>query len=42
MPSIVADIPNRAGLFVFPVMLIYTLCSYSVFKGKVDDSAGHY
>ncbi|HEY0209050.1 MAG TPA: cytochrome d ubiquinol oxidase subunit II [Acerihabitans sp.] len=30
-----------AGLFIFPLMLIYTLCSYNVFKGKVDDSAGY-
>jgi cytochrome d ubiquinol oxidase subunit II len=31
-----------AGLFVFPLMLIYTYCSYNVFKGKVDGSAEHH
>jgi cytochrome d ubiquinol oxidase subunit II len=31
-----------AGLIVFPLMLIYTACSYHVFRGKVDVSAGHY
>jgi len=30
------------GLFVYPVMLIYTVYSYRVFKGKVDLSSGHY
>jgi cytochrome d ubiquinol oxidase subunit II len=31
------------GLFVFPLMLVYTAISYSVFRGKIrsDDSA-HY
>jgi cytochrome bd ubiquinol oxidase subunit II len=28
-----------AGLFVFPLMLIYTAISYSVFRGKVETSA---
>jgi len=31
-----------AGLFVFPLMLIYTIVSYSVFRGKVVTSAEHY
>jgi cytochrome bd ubiquinol oxidase subunit II len=30
------------GLFVYPLMLIYTIYSYNVFKGKVDLSSGHY
>jgi cytochrome bd ubiquinol oxidase subunit II len=30
------------GLFVFPLMLIYTVISYSVFRGKVRPTAGHY
>jgi cytochrome d ubiquinol oxidase subunit II len=31
-----------AGLFVFPLMLIYTVISYSVFRGKIRSTAGHY
>jgi cytochrome d ubiquinol oxidase subunit II len=31
-----------AGLFVYPLMLIYTVYSYNVFKGKVDLTSGHY
>jgi cytochrome bd ubiquinol oxidase subunit II len=31
-----------AGLFVFPLMLVYTYLSYRVFNGKVDISSGHY
>jgi cytochrome d ubiquinol oxidase subunit II len=31
-----------AGLFVFPLMLAYTLCGYTVFKGKVDVTSEHY
>jgi cytochrome bd ubiquinol oxidase subunit II len=31
-----------AGLFVYPLMLIYTAHSYNVFKGKVDLISGHY
>jgi cytochrome d ubiquinol oxidase subunit II len=31
-----------AGLFVFPLMLIYTVISYSVFRGKVSPTAGQY
>jgi cytochrome d ubiquinol oxidase subunit II len=30
-----------AGLFIFPLMLIYTAVSYSVFRGKVR-TAEHY
>ena len=30
------------GLFVYPLMLIYTIYSYNVFKGKVDLTSGHY
>jgi cytochrome d ubiquinol oxidase subunit II len=29
------------GLFVFPLMLLYTAISYSVFRGKVPPTAGH-
>jgi cytochrome d ubiquinol oxidase subunit II len=31
-----------AGVFVFPLMLLYTVISYTVFRGKVRPSAGHY
>jgi cytochrome bd ubiquinol oxidase subunit II len=31
-----------AGLFVFPLMLIYTAVSYYVFRGKVRPAAQHY
>jgi cytochrome d ubiquinol oxidase subunit II len=30
------------GLFVFPLMLVYTAISYGVFRGKVGTSSGHY
>ena len=30
------------GLFVFPLMLLYTAISYRVFRGKVRPTAGHY
>ena len=30
------------GLFVFPLMLIYTVISYSVFRGKVRPTTNHY
>jgi len=30
------------GLFVYPLMLVYTAYSYHVFKGKVDLTSGHY
>jgi cytochrome d ubiquinol oxidase subunit II len=31
-----------AGLFVFPLMLLYTAISYSVFRGKIARTANHY
>jgi cytochrome bd ubiquinol oxidase subunit II len=30
------------GLFIFPLMLIYTAVSYRVFRGKVKTTAAHY
>jgi cytochrome bd ubiquinol oxidase subunit II len=30
------------GLFVFPLMLLYTVISYTVFRGKVRPTAHHY
>jgi cytochrome d ubiquinol oxidase subunit II len=30
------------GLFVFPLMLLYTVISYAVFRGKVRPTADHY
>jgi cytochrome d ubiquinol oxidase subunit II len=30
------------GIFVFPLMLIYTVISYRVFRGKVGTTASHY
>ena len=30
------------GLFIFPLMLLYTAISYSVFRGKVRSTADHY
>jgi cytochrome d ubiquinol oxidase subunit II len=30
------------GLFVYPLMLVYSVYSYNVFKGKVDPTSGHY
>jgi cytochrome d ubiquinol oxidase subunit II len=30
------------GLFVFPLMLVYTAVSYTVFRGKVGTTSGHY
>jgi cytochrome bd ubiquinol oxidase subunit II len=30
------------GLFVFPLMLLYTVVSYSVFRGKIGSTAEHY
>ena len=31
-----------AGLFVFPLMLLYTVISYTVFRGKVRPTTNHY
>jgi cytochrome bd ubiquinol oxidase subunit II len=30
------------GLFILPLMLLYTVISYTVFRGKVRPTAGHY
>jgi cytochrome bd ubiquinol oxidase subunit II len=30
------------GLFVFPLMLLYTVISYSVFRGKIRPTIDHY
>ena len=30
------------GLFVFPLMLLYTAIGYTVFRGKVKPTTGHY
>jgi cytochrome d ubiquinol oxidase subunit II len=30
------------GLFVFPLMLLYTVISYSVFRGKIKEKTVHY
>jgi cytochrome d ubiquinol oxidase subunit II len=30
------------GLFVFPLMLLYTIVSYTVFRGKAQTTDGHY
>ena len=30
------------GLFVFPLMLLYTAISYTVFRGKVRPTTNHY
>jgi hypothetical protein len=30
------------GLFVFPLMLIYTVVSYSIFRGKTGLTSQHY
>jgi cytochrome d ubiquinol oxidase subunit II len=31
-----------AGLFIFPLMLLYTATNYTVFRGRVRPDAGHY
>jgi cytochrome bd ubiquinol oxidase subunit II len=31
-----------AGVFVFPLTLLYTVINYIVFRGRVKPSAGHY
>jgi cytochrome d ubiquinol oxidase subunit II len=31
-----------AGLVVFPLMLLYTVMSYSVFRGKVEPTSSSY
>jgi hypothetical protein len=30
-----------AGLFVFPLMLLYTVVGYRVFRGKFEPAADH-
>jgi len=30
------------GLFVFPLLLLYTAINYSVFRGKVSPTDSHY
>jgi cytochrome d ubiquinol oxidase subunit II len=30
------------GVLIFPLILVYTLISYSVFRGKVRTTAGNY
>jgi cytochrome bd ubiquinol oxidase subunit II len=41
-PSSLAFMFWGEGLFVFPLMLLYTAISWSVFRGKVDSTAQHY
>jgi cytochrome d ubiquinol oxidase subunit II len=31
-----------AGIVIFPLMLIYTVISYTVFRGKVRSTPEHY
>jgi cytochrome d ubiquinol oxidase subunit II len=31
-----------AGLFVFPLMLLYTIVSYAVFRGRANSTEGQY
>lgn len=31
-----------AGLFVFPLMLLYTVISYTVFRGETGSTTGQY
>lgn len=31
-----------AGLFVFPLMLVYAAVNYSVFRGKIRPTNEHY
>ena len=32
----------EAGIIVFRLMLVYTVISHTVFRGKVRPTAGHY
>ena len=41
-PSSLAFMFWGEGLFVFPLMLVYTAISLSVFRGKVGSAAAHY
>jgi cytochrome d ubiquinol oxidase subunit II len=40
--SILAFMFWGEGLFVFPLMLLYTVISCSIFRGKVGSTSGHY
>ena len=31
-----------AGVVIYPLMLIYTVISYRIFRGKIRSTAGHY
>jgi cytochrome d ubiquinol oxidase subunit II len=41
-PSSLAFMFWGCGVFVFPLMLLYTVISYTVFRGKVGTSAGYH
>jgi cytochrome d ubiquinol oxidase subunit II len=41
-PSSLAFMFWGCGVFVFPLMLLYTIISYSVFRGKVGTTAGYH
>jgi cytochrome d ubiquinol oxidase subunit II len=41
-PPASLDFMFWGGVFVFPLMLAYTVVSYAVFKGKAKPTAGHY
>ena len=41
-PSSLAFMFWGAGIVVFPLMLLYTVISYSVFRGKVRPTTDHY
>jgi cytochrome d ubiquinol oxidase subunit II len=41
-PSSLAFMFWGAGLFVFPLMLLYTAINYSVFRGRIQSTADHY
>jgi cytochrome d ubiquinol oxidase subunit II len=40
-PSSLAFMFWRCGVIIFPLMLIYTLISYTVFRGKVGETSGY-
>jgi cytochrome bd ubiquinol oxidase subunit II len=42
MKTVADQFAEGEGLFVFPLMLVYTAVSYSVFRGKVDSTSRHY
>jgi cytochrome d ubiquinol oxidase subunit II len=41
-PSSLAFMFWGEGLFVFPLLLVYTAISYGVFRGKVQTTENHY